>query len=118
MVEKVVADLKANQKKTLEGITAKDARYVDRDLYPTVVDMTAKMLAHGANNRMVGKELIDFKDPDGKEFYKERVELANSKGKFWQDYKFTDPETKKLLPKEAYCEKADAVIVCAGVYKR
>lgn len=118
MVEKVVADLKTNREKTLEGITAKDAKYVDRDLYPTVVDMNGKVLAHGANNKMVGKELIEFKDPDGKEFYRERVELAKSKGKFWQDYKFTDPETKKLLPKEAYCEKADDVIVCAGVYKR
>jgi signal transduction histidine kinase len=57
-------------------------------------------------------------DPDGKAFVKERVELANSKGAFWQDYKFTDPLTKKVLPKTMYCEKADAKnIICGGVYK-
>ena len=57
-------------------------------------------------------------DADGKEFIKERVALAKSKGKFWQDYKFTDPVTKKVLRKSAYCEKAGDNIVCAGVYKR
>jgi cytochrome c len=118
MVVKTVAALKANRAKTLDEITAKDAKYVDRDLYAVAYDMTGKVLAHGANNKMVGKDLIELKDPDGKEFVKERVELAKSKGKFWQEYKFTDPETRKILPKEAYCEKVDDVIVCAGVYKR
>ena len=76
------------------------------------------MLAHGQNAKQVGKELIDMKDPDGKLFVKERVELARSKGKFWQDYKFTDPVTKKVLPKQMYCERLDETAVCAGVYKR
>jgi cytochrome c len=118
MVVRTVAALKANRAKTLEEISAKDARYVDRDLYAVVYDLSGKVLAHGANNKMVGKDLIELKDPDGKEFVKERVELARSKGKFWQEYKFTDPETRKILPKEAYCEKADDAVVCAGVYKR
>jgi cytochrome c len=118
MVVKTVSALKANRAKTLEEITAKDAKYVDRDLYAVVYDMTGKVLAHGANNKMVGKDLIELKDPDGKEFVKERVNLARSKGKFWQEYKFTDPVTRKVLPKEAYCEKVDDAIVCAGVYKR
>lgn len=118
MVVRTVAALKANRSKTLEAITAKDSKYVDRDLYAVVYDMTGKVLAHGANNKMVGKDLIELRDPDGKEFVKERVELAKSKGKFWQDYKFTDPETRKVLPKEAYCETSGNDIVCAGIYKR
>jgi cytochrome c len=118
MVVKTVAAVKVNRAKTFDEITAKDPKYADRDLYAVVYDMTGKVLAHGANNKMVGKDLIELKDPDGKEFVKERVELAKSKGKFWQEYKFTDPETRKILPKEAYCEKVDDVIVCAGVYKR
>lgn len=118
MVVKTVAALKSNRGKTLEDITAKDPKYVDRDLYPTVYNMTGMVLAHGANNKMVGQNLIDMKDIDGKEFIKERMELANSKGKFWQEYKFTDPDTRKVLPKEMFCEKVDDMVVCAGVYKR
>lgn len=118
MVVKTAAALKANRGKTLADITAKDPKYVDRDLYPTVYNMTGMVLAHGANNKMVGQNLLDMKDIDGKEFIKERMELANSKGKFWQEYKFTDPDTRKVLPKEMFCEKVDDMVVCAGVYKR
>lgn len=118
MVNKAVASIKANKQKTLDEITAKDAKWVDRDLYAMVYDMNGKVVAHGANPKMVGKELIELKDADGKAFVKERVELAKSKGKFWQDYKFTDPLTRKLLAKTAYCDKEADLIVCAGVYKR
>jgi signal transduction histidine kinase len=118
MVAKAVAAIKASKQKTYDEITAKEAKWVDRDLYPVVYDMDGKVLAHGQNAKQVGKELIDLKDPDGKLFVKERVDLAKSKGKFWQDYKFTDPVTKKVLPKQMYCERLDDTVVCAGVYKR
>lgn len=118
MVVKAVAAIKASKVKTYEEITKKDAKWVDRDIYVTVYDMTGKVLAHGANEKMVGKDLIELKDTDGKAFVKERIELAKSKGKFWQDYKFTDPVTKKVLPKQMYCEKLDDSAVCAGIYKR
>jgi cytochrome c len=39
------------------------------------------------------------------------------KDAFWQDFKFTDPLTKKVLPKEMYCERVDQVVICGGVYK-
>jgi signal transduction histidine kinase len=67
---------------------------------------------------MVGKEMIDMKDPDGKPFVQERVELAKSKGTFWQDYKFTDPVTKKVLPKAMFCQRVEETVVCSGIYKR
>ena len=118
MVAKAIAALKTNQQKTYDEITAKDSKWIDRDLYPVVYDLTGKVLAHGQNPKQVGKDLIDLKDPDGKLFVKERVELASAKGKFWQDYKFTDPLTKKALPKQMYCEKLNDTAVCAGVYKR
>lgn len=118
IVGKATAAIKANPQKTFDEITKKDAKWVDRDLYVTVYDMTGKVTAHGANDKMVGKDLIGLKDPDGKAFVQERVDLAKSKGKFWQDYKFSDPITKKALPKQMYCEKLDEHIVCAGVYKR
>lgn len=118
MVKNVVAAVKADQKGTFADITSKNPKWQDRDLYPVVYDMKGKVHAHGQNEKSVGKEVINLKDPDGKLFVKERVELAASKGKFWHDYRFTDPVTKKALKKEAYCEKLEEFIVCAGVYKR
>ena len=118
MVVDAVAALKADRAKTLAEITDKNPKWINLDLYPVVYSLTGKVLAHGQNPKMVDKDLLDLKDPDGKPFVQERVDLAKSKGKFWQEYKFTDPVTKKILPKEAYCERLDDAVVCAGVYKR
>ncbi len=118
MVGKVVAAIKANRATTLDEITAKAPKWIDRDLYPVVYDMSGKVLAHGQNNKMVGKDLLDFRDPDGKLFVRERVDQAKAKGKFWQDYAFTDPISKKVLPKQAFCERLGEDIICAGIYKR
>lgn len=119
MVGKAISHIKKDGKdKAYADFTDKKPGWVDRDLYVTVYDLTGKVLAHGQNNKQVGKDLIGMQDADGKEFIKERVELAKSKGKFWQEYKFTDPVTKKILPKSMYCEKLEDTAVCSGIYKR
>jgi signal transduction histidine kinase len=118
MVKKGVAFIKSSGKDKAYGdITAKDAQFIDRDLYLVVYGLDGTVRAHGANPKMVGKNLIDLADVDGKHFVKERVELAQSKGAFWQDYKFTNPVNKKIEPKSAYCEKLDDSVVCGGIYK-
>ena len=118
MVKKGVAFIKANGKeKGFAEITAKGGQFTDRDLYLVVYGMDGVVHAHGANEKMVGKNLIDLKDVDGKAFVRERVELAQSKGTFWQDYKFTNPVTKKIEPKSMYCEKLNDAVVCGGIYK-
>ena len=118
MVKKGVAFVKSQGKeKAYAEIINKQGQFTDRDLYLTVYGLDGTVLAHGANEKMVGKNLIDMKDIDGKPFVKERVELARSKGTFWQEYKFTNPTTKKIEPKEMYCEKLEETAVCGGVYK-
>jgi cytochrome c len=119
MVQKAIGHIKsAGAESAYADFTGQKPEFIKNDVYVVVYSMSGKALAHGQNPKQVGKDLIEFKDADGKEFIKERVELAKSKGKFWQDYKFTDPVTKKILPKSAYCEKLDETIICAGVYKR
>ncbi len=119
MVQKAIGHIKsAGADAAYADFTGQKPDFIKADVYVVVYSMGGKALAHGQNPKQVGKELIEFKDADGKEFIKERVELAKSKGKFWQDYKFTDPVTKKILPKSAYCEKLAESIVCAGIYKR
>lgn len=120
MVKKGVAAIKAggkNNDKLFADITAKDSKWVDRDLYLVVYGMDGSVKAHGANAKLVGNNLMDMLDIDGKPYIKERIDLAKSKGSFWQDYKYTNPTTKKIEPKSMYCEKVDELVACAGVYK-
>jgi len=118
MVKKGVAFIRSNGKdKGYAEITNKGGRFTDRDLYLVVYGLDGTVHAHGANEKMIGKNLIELKDVDGKAFVKERVELAQSQGTFWQDYKFTNPVSKKIEPKQMYCEKLDDTAVCGGIYK-
>lgn len=118
MVKKGVAFIKSSGKdKGYAEITNKKGQFTDRDLYLVVYGLDGVVMAHGANEKMVGKNLIGLKDIDGKEFVKERVEMGKAKSTFWQDYKFTNPETKKIEPKSMYCEKLDDTVVCGGIYK-
>ncbi|MEQ1686498.1 MAG: cache domain-containing protein [Burkholderiaceae bacterium] len=118
MVKKGVAFIKAQGKdKGYAEISSKTSQFKDRDLYLVVYGLDGTVRAHGANEKMIGKNLIELKDVDGKPFVKERVELAASKGTFWQDYKFTNPTNKKIEPKTAYCEKLEDTAVCGGIYK-
>ena len=112
-----LAQSHATDKEGHAEISNKAGQFIDRDLYLVVYGLDGTVHAHGANEKMIGKNLIDLKDVDGKAFVKERVELAKSKGTFWQDYKFTNPVTKKIEPKAMYCEKLDEAVVCGGIYK-
>jgi cytochrome c len=119
MVKKAVAYLKANgQEKALAEFSDLKGKFVDGDLYVFVYDMTGKCIAHGGNPKMVGKDLIDMKDADGKSFVKERIEIAKGKGKGWQNYKWSNPTTKAIEDKTAYIEKVDDVIIGCGAYKK
>jgi signal transduction histidine kinase len=120
MVKKGIAFIKANgAEKGYAAITAKDPQFVKSDLYLVVYGMDGKCLAHGANEKQVGRDLIELKDIDGKPFVKERVEMGKSKPNgFWQDYKFTNPATKKIEPKQMYCERLAETLVCGGIYKQ
>jgi signal transduction histidine kinase len=118
MVRKAVAFIKQDgPEKAYPEISDRAGQFVDRDLYVVVYQLDGKVLAHGGNEKFVGKDVINAQDIDGKLFVKERVELAAAQASFWQDYKIVNPVSKKIEPKQMYCERLDDTAVCAGVYK-
>ena len=118
MVKMGVTHIKANPRdKAMADITDKKGKFVDRELYLTVYTLDGTAMAHGANEKFVGKNMIDLRDADGKEHIRERMEMAKTKATFWQDFKFVNPVTKKMEPKSMYCERASELIVCGGIYK-
>jgi cytochrome c len=117
MVKKAVAAVKVDSAKAYADITKKGGPFTDRDLYIVVYKTDGTVLAHGQNEKLVGTNQKDAKDPDGKAFVVERIELAKKGQPFWQDYKFMDPLTKKPEPKQMYCEPLNDTAVCGGIYK-
>ena len=118
MVRKGVAYIKANPlDKAMADITDPKGAFVDRELYLTVYKMDGTALAHGANVRFVGKNMMELRDGNGKEHIRERLEMAKTKSTFWQDFTFVNPVNKKMEPKQMYCQRTeDLLVVCGGIY--
>ncbi len=118
--EKGLAYYKENgQEKAFQAFSDTNGQFVQGDLYLFVVDFNGLVFAHGGNNGLIGKNMMELKDPDGKLFIKDFIELAKTKGKGWDDYKWTNPVTKKIQAKSTYIvrlEDKDMFIGC-GIYK-
>ncbi len=118
MVKKAVAYIKAHgPEKAYEEFT-NGKSFKDRDLYIIVYDLNGKNLAQGANPKLVGKDLIGLKDPDGKPLIQMFVDLAKNKGKGWvEGYKFLNPVSQKIEGKAMYLERVGETLVGCGIYK-
>jgi len=118
MVKKAIAFImERGAAEAYNEISKKPGIFTDRDLYVVVYRLDGTVLAHGSNAKLIGKDLSDLQDVDGKFFVKERAELARKQSVFWQDYKFVNPVSKKIEPKQMYCERLEETAVCAGIYK-
>jgi signal transduction histidine kinase len=117
LVAKSVAYIKAHGTEKAYNDFTTNAAFKDRELYVIVYDLTGKNLAHGANAKLVGKDLIGMKDPDGKLLNKILVDLAKEKGKGWsEEFKFRNPVTDALQRRTVYVERVGETFVGVGVF--
>lgn len=117
-VEQAIQFYKTSGKRiALAEFTNPNGMFVQDEMYIYALNAKGTMLAHGVNEKFVGEEFMGLMDSDGKTFIKEIVEGANAQGNGWVEYKWYHPITKKWLPKIAYYEKIDDLIICSAVYK-
>jgi signal transduction histidine kinase len=104
---------------TFKAVSDKSiAAFHDRDLYPFIYDLKGTCVAHGARPALIGKNLIDLKDQDGKYLIREMVAIADGAGSGWVDYKWPNPLTNKIEDKTSYVEKMGDYFVGVGVYRQ
>jgi cytochrome c len=120
MAERGATLIKAKGKEEMmKRINAKDPDFVQGSLYVDLRDVkTGIVLAHPYNPSIVGKDLTDVPDANGKKYRREIIELAASKGKGWVDYQYKNPTTGKIEPKTTYILLVDGVVLEAGLYKK
>jgi signal transduction histidine kinase len=120
MAERGAAMVKAKGKdEVMKRITAKDPDFVQGSLYIDMRDVkTGIVLAHPYNPSIVGKDLTDVPDANGKKYRREIIELAAAKGKGWVDYQYKNPTSGKIEPKTTYILLVDGVVLEAGLYKK
>ena len=122
---KVMADAaaehvkKVGPEKAFKDFTTDKAAWTKKDLYVMAYDSKGTVMGHGANEKLIGKNLIDLKDPNGKPLIKELTDTAMNKGSGWVDYDWPHPQTKKIESKSTYVRKLSNFDgwVGVGVYR-
>ncbi len=118
LLDKAVSYYKANGKdKAYAAFNDTKGKFVQSDLYIYVLNLKGDVVSHGANAKLIGQQLIDLKDSDGKKFIKAILDGANAKGTGTMDYKWTNPTSKKIEQKSTFFEKVGDVILVCGYYK-
>ena len=117
MVQKTVALIKAEGAQKAYAEIDKGGQFVNGGIYAVVQGFDGVTLAHATNPKLIGKNMSDVQDVDGKYFAKDMGNLGRKNASFWYTFKFVNPATKKIQPKDMYCESLDQTIVCAGVYQ-
>ncbi|MCV0441382.1 MAG: cache domain-containing protein [Hydrogenophaga sp.] len=119
MTEAAIAHLKkVGNDKAFEDFTKDKANWNKKDLYVFLLDTDGAIKAHGANEKLVGKNLLNLKDQNGKEFVKEFVAVAG-KGEGWVDYDWAHPVSKKVEGKATFIKRVAGtnLAVAVGVYR-
>lgn len=119
-VDRALAEVKASgPEQAYAKFTSPTGGFVKGELYVFVVGLDGAVLAHGGNPKMVGKSLTEMRTADGKLLLKEYLDVVNGKGEGWVDYKWSNPETKKVQDKTTFIKKIPGVAAFAGcgIYK-
>lgn len=117
MVKKTVAFIKSEGPEKAYAEINKGGQFVDGEIYPIVQNLEGVNLANAINLKLVGKNMSDAQDVDGKYFVKDMTALASKQASFWYDFKFANPVTKKIQVKDMYCEVVGTTRVCSGLYR-
>jgi cytochrome c len=120
LTEKAAAFVKANGKdKAVAEFNNQKGQFVKGDLYVFAQGFDGLMLANGGNPKLTGQNHLELKDPTGKFFVKEMVQIVKTKGEGWVSYSWTNPATKKVQPKDTYVKRVEGtdMFVGCGVFK-
>lgn len=117
MVAKAVAHIKkVGSEKAYADFTS-SPEWKDRDLYVFVNDLQGKALAHGMNAKLIGKNVLELRDPDGNFPNKILDAMVREKGKGWgTEIKFMSPLTQKTERRKVYAEKLGDTLVAVGIF--
>ncbi|MFZ6725735.1 cache domain-containing protein [Undibacterium sp. MH2W] len=118
MVDKGLSYIEKNGKENLiNEIKNKNPDFIKGDIYLYVRGIDGVILAHPFNPKLVGKNMLELPDADGKLYRKDIVNLAKTKGKGWVDYRYNNPVSKEIENKSTYVYRTGDIILEAGIYK-
>ncbi len=106
LVKKAVAYMKeVGKEKAIAEFNNPKGKFVYKDLYVWATGMDGTNLSHPYTPALIGKNMYNLKDADGKLFVQERINQVKAKGSGTIEYRWTNQNTKKVELKVAYFEE-------------
>ncbi|HUJ16997.1 MAG TPA: methyl-accepting chemotaxis protein [Nitrospirota bacterium] len=92
-------------------------RYDEKE-YFWINDMHPTMIMHPYKSELDGKDLSDFKDPEGKRLFVAFVDAVKASGAGYVDYLWPKPDFKEPVPKVSYVKRFEpwGWVIGSGIY--
>nr|WP_314863190.1 cache domain-containing protein [uncultured Undibacterium sp.] len=86
------------------------------DLYLYSLDSKGYQAVHGKNPKIRGKIMLEMRDIDGVYLIAAMVKIcfSSKEGKGWTKYRWPNPVTKEVEPKQGYVERVPGLDLCIG----
>lgn len=92
--------------------------FVRGERYVFCSGLDGRVLAHGGNPALVGRNLSTIRDADGLPFAAELTRVAITQGEGWVTYRWLNPLTRRTAVKETFVLRLREDLVCsAGHYR-
>jgi signal transduction histidine kinase len=120
LVEKAAASFEIKGKDhALKLISSLDGGFRKGSIYTFAVSMEGITLSHPANRKLIGRNVINIKGANGKEFMKDFIAVAKYPGSGWVEYWWPRHGEKEASLKRSYIMKVPNydILVGAGYYR-
>ncbi len=116
LLERAVRHVEATGETGATAFT-RGADFIDRDLYVFALRMDGTFLASGgASAALIGMNVLDETDLEGRPFFREILELARRDGKGSVTYRWFNPADSRGEPKLTLFERVGDLVVAVGFY--
>ena len=118
--EAVTGNMQEDSAKHLAAERVKQIRYGDdyKD-YFWIVDMQPVMIMHPYRTELIGKDLSDYEDPEGKLLFVEAVRISEREGEGFIDYMWQwKDDSTRIVPKLSFVKSYEpwGWVVGTGIY--
>ncbi len=96
LLDSAVATFKAKGKEAAIKEINAGGKWNKGSLYVVAVQFDGTMLAHSANDKMAGKNMLEAKDAGGRYFVKDTIAAVKSTGSGLVDMRWGNPVTKQI----------------------
>jgi signal transduction histidine kinase len=116
---RAVAHFRAvGRQRALAEFSDRSGAFVAGEAYVFCHAADGTVIAHGGNPALVGRNMMNARDPDGRRPTENLNRIALTEGAGWFEFRWPNPVTKRIQDRVAYILKVDDDTVCGSGYVR